>query len=788
MNMVVGAVGQTDVAAFKFLLNRVSCNGETVDPWSTEVVRNLNDLELNDKYVALGSGHAFADAFVVLNEGCYDVVALPLQADGSPSDICTLGVYNNAQVVDGQTTEVVLVSQCNGQQKTGAIDQLVLINQPPVIVDGWFDPDKWVCHDDVQTLCLKFFDPNKDPVDILWQQVSGVPLEQGITFLSSEQNPDGTTTECVTWKHAGPGKVEFQAVGYDLFKNPNGPGNITFESYFQSLGLQTTSHDSLDFMAYGLSNPTTCPCDPNPEVPDGMDNDCDGLVDDYEEICGNGLDDDGDGLVDENATPEICDGLDNDCDGQIDENASPEVCDGLDNDCNGLPDDGLVEVCDGLDNDCDGLVDELASCQPDDDCDGADDDGDGLIDEDTCCPAPGGEVCDGADNDCDGLVDELPTCNCDPAGLESVACNGYSQVGTYDDGSCGHYQQVIDACSAQCGAPPAGQSAGSAFCLGADKYQPVTNGSCGTTNQLVQANAPECAGPPGCTQGAFVGAFCQGMDLYNQYQNADCTTYSQLAQACSAQCGAPPAGQPVGAPYCQGYDQYQTYTNGSCGNTVQLVEANSAACGYSPCQQGGYVSSFCSGVAYYSTYTNADCTTYSQLVSPCGVLCAPPAGQPAGNWLCQGYDKYQPVADGLCGTTNQLVQSNSPDCGYAPPAACPGACYESDAGGNYQASGPYDACKIDTPDGGFDYYLCSDALGCADYPAGCSYGGHQGPPAPACQNGCYESDAAGNYQASGPYDAYKICAPGGGFDYYLCSDALGCSDYPAGCFYGGFHP
>lgn len=224
----------------------------------------------------------------------------------------------------------------------------------------------------------------------------------------------------------------------------------------------------------------------------GKDDDCDGTIDNPPDRDGDGYTafydcDDADATVHPGA-PEIMvpEGVDDNCDGLTDRCNSTSDCDGDGvSEANGDCDDhdssvggltfhpcetGLLGVCKDGTRKC---MNSVPTCVQDklsgtEECNGLDDDCDGAVDEDitgsgdpclvsnvsgecakglsqcigsamTCLQTkfPTAEVCNGLDDDCDGAVDGVSVCNC-PLG-QSRSC------GTTDIGACQYGTQVCNA-------------------------------------------------------------------------------------------------------------------------------------------------------------------------------------------------------------------------------------------------------------------------------------------------------------------------------------------------------
>jgi hypothetical protein len=151
---------------------------------------------------------------------------------------------------------------------------------------------------------------------------------------------------------------------------------------------------SLLLMTLSTTSLIACGESPPPDVKLGapVDEDGDGYPDEHD--C-----DDGDAAINPSAD-ERCDGIDNDCDGEIDEHAVDRETFWADRDGDGFGDAArATEACSAPG----GFVENA------DDCD----------DTDPSVSPDGAEVCNDVDDDCDGLVDADDD-SIDPSGLYTV--------------------------------------------------------------------------------------------------------------------------------------------------------------------------------------------------------------------------------------------------------------------------------------------------------------------------------------------------------------------------------
>ncbi len=473
---------------------------------------------------------------------------------------------------------------------------------------------------------------------------------------------------------------------------------------------------------------------------DGVDNNCNGLTD---EGCV-GPDEDGDGSPDCSTVPagtpcdcndcdpginptaaELCgpdgtgDGIDEDCDGTIDEGCDPPTSHDADgdgyaamsfggpdcDDTNPLIHPGAPEHCgDGVDDNCNGI--------PDDGCD-ADTDGDGWAEPPACegnaAVHPGAtETCDGVDNNCNGTTDEVlatPTTNMSGMALPEGdhGCIQQSCMGSpacpvdflTDTGNCG-------GCRISC----------------VDKGDVCMDGACFCTPA-----GRSCAGTSGDTCCSSTGDSTLGgcEDLQNDLQNCgscfhQCNADSSggalpanVADTCQA--GACACG--MTSP-CAG-DTHDGHYSACCGSTCTDVETDIHNCGACGNECGDHQSCMAGVCTCDAPYTDCNgpaaggCVDLATDLSNCGT-CGSVCGRAHATAQCVGgtcsintCDTGYNNCDGSDANGCETPLNTLTDCG-----SCGTSCSRSNA----SATCATRSCRINMCSSGHDNCDGNDANGC----------------------------------------------------------------------------
>lgn len=286
----------------------------------------------------------------------------------------------------------------------------------------------------------------------------------------------------------------------------------------------------------------------------GVDDDCNGIIDDGPpEVC-NSADDDCDGEVDEDIAGafEICNAVDDDCDGSTDENLSAELdrCgNDFDEDCDTNIDEGEPEVCDNIDNDCDANIDEGAPCEAGTSC---------FFGR---CEAPsclnGGFTCDG-DQFCD--VSSSP-----------ALCQRRTGAVCENDAGCSATQRCALSLGGVCveaadiGEPCMGDfSCRDGFC--ADL---AAVGRSGSICSVTCCSDAACADGTRCTTALLGGNLCVPNAMAGAPTGATCSASEDCASGicrsgtCAAMCGAD--SRCAGSDVCAGISAADSRASFTCG-------------------------------------------------------------------------------------------------------------------------------------------------------------------------------------------------------------------------------
>lgn len=338
-------------------------------------LENVGDGDLNLLGVELGEGCDEAYSFVVeptlgvVEPGASTLAEVRFQPTDDQPAYCQLVVHSDDPAETSDGVDVTLTGNSGSDPE----------NLPPTVFIR--SPTNGYKYQGISPLELELniFDVNQ-PATSLGCKVKSAVLQEGASIATCT----ATDESGHFWVEIDPGDLDS---GTDTLQVVVTDGSGITATAAVSVVITTDyPADDDDGDGYGASdeNPD---CDETSretypgaaEIYDGLDNDCDNIIDEGTE----GYDDDGDSYSEEQGdcndyndsaylgAPERGDGVDNDCDGIVDEGTSLSDDDNdgyaeVNNDCDDGDDTrhpGATEVCDDhIDNDCNGLVDSADAC------------------------------------------------------------------------------------------------------------------------------------------------------------------------------------------------------------------------------------------------------------------------------------------------------------------------------------------------------------------------------------------------------------------------------------------
>jgi hypothetical protein len=262
-------------------------------------------------------------------------------------------------------------------------------------------------------------------------------LEAGTTYrfvFGSVATPSVLLIVEALGGHEHGGGHDEEAVGAEFFRDADGDGHgtsgVSLLACYAPDGYVTTSDDCDDSNAATYEGAT--------ESCDGLDNNCDGEIDEEGALDPRTFyrDADGDGYGNGSLVEVDCDAPDGfvaaggDCN-----DAAPavhpgaeELCNGQDDDCDGEADSGSLRFY--RDRDRDGYGNEKAATQACEAPPGYSPSPGDCNDRNASVHPAAVESCDGKDDDCDGKVDDGGVCKCPPLKLHAMCSSRPSWGGT----------------------------------------------------------------------------------------------------------------------------------------------------------------------------------------------------------------------------------------------------------------------------------------------------------------------------------------------------------------------